>query len=101
MVKSDTHTILRQISHWSNFKEVGRNAYKSYGDMHPGLARWRIGNYRIYTTHLGGNMYIMLHVYKKLEQPFPKSVKDLIIKRAKFYEAQCKPADLIHYAWAL
>jgi mRNA-degrading endonuclease RelE of RelBE toxin-antitoxin system len=98
--KADIHTILRQVSRWSNQEHPGRNDYESYSNIYPGIARWRVGNYRIYTYHLGGNVYIMLHVYKKLEQSLPKSVKEIFVKRAKFYEAKCKPADLERYAWA-
>jgi mRNA-degrading endonuclease RelE of RelBE toxin-antitoxin system len=62
---SDIRIILGQITKWSKGEKPGKD-YESYQSIYPGLARWRVGDYRLYTYHLGGNVYILLHVYKKL-----------------------------------
>ena len=94
---SDIRRILRQIVRWSAGQAPG-NSYESYGDIYPGLARWRIGDFRLYTHHLGGNVYVMLHVYKKLGQELPQDVKEKIIRRARIYENQQRALDLQKYA---
>ncbi|MDB5263131.1 MAG: hypothetical protein JWQ14_2412 [Adhaeribacter sp.] len=82
--------VLNSISKWSKNESLGKKTFESYSSIYPGLGRWRINNYRIYTLHHGRNVYILLSVYKKTEQNLPDSVKEKIIKRAKYYEANLK-----------
>ncbi|MDO7854433.1 type II toxin-antitoxin system RelE/ParE family toxin [Hymenobacter convexus] len=98
--KSDIRLILEQITKWSEGESPGKD-YESYSSIRPGLARWRIGDYRIYTYHLGGNVYIMLHVYQKQGQALPKAVKKKIVDRAIIYEDYSRAKDLIKYAKAI
>lgn len=97
---SDIRRILRQIVRWSEGQAPG-GSYENYGDIYPRLAKWRVGNFRLYTHHLGGNVYVMLHVYKKLGQELPQDVKEKIIRRAKIYEDQQRALDLQKYAQAI
>lgn len=95
--KPDIGMILAQIVRWSKGEAPGKD-YENYGNIYRGLAKWRIGDYRIYTHHLGGNVYIMLHVYKKLGQELPQAVKEKIIQRSMIYEDNKRSADLKKYA---
>lgn len=96
----DIRIILEQITKWSKGDDPGKH-YKNYSDIYPGLEWWRIGNYRLYTYHLAGNVHIILHVYKKLEQKLPLAVKEKIIKRAIIYEKDGRARDLEKYARVL
>ncbi|GAB3843641.1 hypothetical protein GCM10028822_00020 [Hymenobacter terrigena] len=100
LYKPDIRPILEQITKWSEGDPPGK-AYENYSNIYPGLAKWRINDYRIYTYHLGGNVYIMLHVYKKLGQELPQAVKNKIIKRAIIYEDHSRAKDLLKYAKAI
>ena len=96
LYKPDIGLILGQIAKWAKGEPPGKD-YENYSNIYPGLGRWRIGNYRIYTYHLGGNVYIMLHVYKKSEQGLPQPVKKKIIDRAIIYEDHQRALDLEKY----
>lgn len=100
LYKPDIRSILEQITKWSAGQHPGDN-YENYSNIYPGLGKWRVGNYRIYTYHLGGNVYVMLHVYKKLGQELPQAVKEKIIQRAIIYESHGRPRDLEKYAQVL
>jgi hypothetical protein len=98
--KPDIGPIIRQIIDWSKGEPPGKY-YDNYSDIYPNLGKWRIGDYRIYTYHLGGNVYTMLHVYKKLGTELPQSVKEKIVNRAIIYEDNRKARDLAKYAKAI
>jgi hypothetical protein len=91
---------LEQITKWSKGEALGKG-YQSYNNIYPGLGRWRVGDYRLYTYHLAGNVYILLHVYKKLGQDLPLPVKEKIINRAIIYEKDGRARDLEKYARVL
>lgn len=98
--RPDIRTILEQITKWSKGEALGKD-YQSYNNIYPGLGRWRVGDYRLYTYHLAGNVYILLHVYKKLGQDLPLPVKEKIINRAIIYEKDGRARDLEKYARVL
>lgn len=100
LYKPDIAPILHQIVKWSKGEAPGKD-FENYSNIYPNLEKWRIGDYRIYAYYLGGNVRIMLHVYKKLGQELPQAVKEKIIQRAIIYEDYSRVRDLKKYARVL